>query len=540
MTKKPKGMETENRGHSARGNATGDTENKHDDTPRLVSVIDIGSTAIRVVVAQIHKDLTWTTVDRASRPLSLGRDVFMTGYLSTDSMRDAVRILKSFKELLGGWRIAPDDVRIIATAAIREAKNRDTFLDRVQIRTGFRIDIVEGIEENHLTYIAVQHAINDLRPQFARSSAMILEVGGGTTEIMLLQRGRMVGAHSLRIGTLRVEQQVQPNLTDSDRIEEYLRENIRVNREVLNTELRLDRIRYFVAVGGDARIAAARVGHKEGEHFSVIERERFDTFLRDLQRRSLDECVRELRLTYTEVEGLVPALVTYKLFMDATAADQLIVPDVSIREGVLLNFTVGTHHPMREEFSEQVINSTVGLGRKYHFDEHHGMHVAKLSVSLFDQFSAEHGIEGHGRLLLEVAAIIHDIGNFVRASGHHKHGQYIIENSEIFGLSRSDIRIVANVVRYHRGGTPSSGHTNYVSLRREHRMLVLKLAALLRVADALDRGHVQRVRSFQLEQGDEDVVLHCEYSGDISIEEYGLRLKGRLFEEVFGYGVTVT
>lgn len=507
--------------------------------PRLVAVIDIGSTAIRMVVAQIDTTSSWTMIDRAFRPLSLGRDVFISGFLSTDSMRDAVRILRSFKELLAGWKIDPDDVRVIATAAIREAKNRDTFLDRVQIRTGFRIDIVEGIEENHLTYIAVQHAINDLRPQFARSSSMILEVGGGTTEIMLLQRGRMVAAHSLRIGTLRVEQQVQPSLPDNDRIEEYLRENIRVNREVLNTELKLDRVRYFVAVGGDARIAASRVGHKEGEHFSVIERERFDGFLRDLQRRSIDECVRELKLTYTEAEGLVPALLTYKLFMDATSADQLIVPDVSIREGVLLNFVVGDESGMREEFSKQVINSTIGIGRKYHFDESHGMHVAKLAIDLFDQFSDEHGIDEHGRMLLEVAAIVHDIGNFVRASGHHKHGQYIIENSEVFGLSRSDIRVVANVVRYHRGGSPASSHTAYVSLRREHRMLVLKLAAILRVADALDRGHVQRIRGFRLEKRDEDVILHCDYAGDISIEEYGLRLKGRLFEEVFGYGVTV-
>ncbi|MDA3951689.1 MAG: HD domain-containing protein [Spirochaeta sp.] len=507
------------------------------EAPRIVSVIDVGSTAIRMVVAEINADSSWTRVDRASRPLSLGRDVFISGFLSTESMRDAVAILKGFKELLAGWKIQPDDVRVIATAAIREAKNRDTFLDRVQIRTGFRIDIVEGIEENHLTYIAVQHAINDLRPQFARSSSMILEVGGGTTEIMLLQRGRMVAAHSLRIGTLRVEQQVQPNMPDNDRIEEYLRENIRVNREVLNTELRLDRVKFFIAVGGDARIAAARVGHKEGEHFSMIDRERFDGFLRDLQRRSMEECVRELKLTYTEVEGLVPALLTYKLFMDATSADQLIVPDVSIREGVLLNFAAGNRTGMREEFSKQVLNSTIGIGRKYHFDESHGMHVAKLAVSLFDQFAAEHGMDDHGRLLLEVSGIIHDIGNFIRASGHHKHGQYIVENSEIFGLSRSDIRIVANVVRYHRGGAPATGHTAYASLRREHRMLVLKLAAMLRVADALDRGHVQRVRGFRVEKREEEVILRCDYSGDISIEEYGLRLKGRMFEEVFGYGV---
>ena len=349
----------------------------------------------------------------------------------------------------------------------------------------------------------------------------------------------MVGAHALRIGTLRVEQQIQApiGLTANDRIEEYLRENVRVNREVLNTELRLDRIKYFVAVGGDARIAAARVGKKEGEHFSVIDRKAFNSFLHELQRRSLDDCVRELNLTYSEAEGLLPALITHKLFMEATSATQLIVPDVSIREGVLINFAMGRRGHMRAEFAEQVINSTLGLGRKYHFDEAHGRHVSKLAVSLFDQLRDEHGMDDHARLLIEVAGIIHDIGNFIRAAGHHKHGQYIVDNSEIFGLSRSDMRILANVVRYHRGGSPNSAHTTYVSLRREQRMLVLKMASLLRVADALDRGHVQRVRGFTVEQREDDVILRCEYTGDISIEQYGLRVKGRLFEDVFGYGV---
>lgn len=506
---------------------------------RIVSVIDIGSTAIRVVVAEITSDSGWRTLDRAVRPISLGRDVFLDGFLSNDSMREAIGILKSFSELLRGWRIGAEDVHVIATAAIREAKNRDTFLDRVQIQTGFRVDVVEGIEESHLTYIAVQHAINDLRPQFARSSAMILEVGGGTTEVMLLQRGKMVAAHSLRIGTQRLEQlaRYEPGTTNQSPVEEYLRESIRLNREMLNTELRLDRVRYFVAVGGDARIAASRVGHKEGEHFSVIERAEFNHFLRELQSRSLEECVRELRLTYTEAEGLVPALLTYRLFMESTQADQLIVPDVSIREGVLVNLAVGSSQPMRTEFAAQVVNSTIGLGRKFHFDEAHGLHVAHLATILFDQFGDVHGMSGRARMLLEVAAIVHDIGNFIRNSGHHKHGQYIVENSEIFGLSRSDIRIVSNVVRYHRGAMPASSHTAYMSMRREQRIMALKLAALLRVADALDRGHVQRIKGFTVERADEEIVLQCEYSGDISIEQAGLRQKGRMFEDVFGYGV---
>lgn len=507
---------------------------------RLVAVIDIGSTAIRLVIAEIIPDGTWKTLDRAIKPVLLGRDVFLSGTVKIDSMRDAIRILLSFRELLDGWKIELADVRVIATAAIREAKNRDTFIDRVYVRTGFQVDVVEGIEENHLTYIAVQHAINDLRPQFARSSAMILEVGGGTTELMLLYRSRIVAAHSLRIGTVRVQQHVRPaaGFNIRERIEEYLRESIRVSRDVINTELRLDKVRFFVAVGGDARIAAARVGRKEGEHFSVIERSDFERFVALLQDRSVDQCVTDLKLTYNEAEGLLPALLTYKIFLESTQAEQLIVPDVSIREGVLLRIATGNREGVDKEFALQVIASSISVGRKYHFDETHGVHVSKLSILLFDLLSDEHGMEKHARLLLETAAIVHDIGNYIRASGHHKHGQYLIENSEIFGLSRGDIRIVANVIRYHRRGMPNSGHISYMALRREQRMVVLKLAALLRVADALDRGHVQRIRSLKIERGEDEITLRCDYTGDISIEQNALRSKGKMFEEIFGYRVT--
>lgn len=504
-------------------------------TPRLVSVIDIGSTAIRLLVAEIRGRADWETLDRAARPLAVGRDVFRTGFISTDSMREVVTILKSYQELLRGWGITPDETRVIATAAVREARNRDTFLDRVIVRTGYRVDVIEGIEENQLTYRAVQFALEPFKALFARSSAMILEVGGGTTEIMLLQRGRMVAAHSLRIGTLRVEQQLDAAGSDDSRVEEYLRETIRVNRSVLNAELPLDRVRYFVAVGGDARIAADRVGRRDGDRHWIIERADFLDFLREISRHTVDECVRTLKLTYAEAEGLAAALSTYRIFLEATSAEQLIVPDVSIREGVLSAISGEDSEIERREFAEQVLNSARGLGRKYHFDETHGSHVATLAVSIFDQFRSEHGMERHARLLLETAAIVHDIGNFIRAAGHHKHGQYIVENSEIFGLSGSDIRIVANVVRYHRRGMPATAHTEYASLRREYRILVLKLSAILRVADALDRSHAQRVSAVRLEVRPDDVVLHGTYRGDITIEQHALREKGRMFEEVFGY-----
>ena len=506
---------------------------------RLVAVIDIGASAIRIVVAELDSDGEWRRLDRAARPVFLGRDVFMTGFIGRESLLQAVRILRGYREMLDGWQIDDKNVRVIATSAIREAKNRDIFLDRVQIQTGLRVDVVEGIEENHLTYMAVQHAIGSMRPQFARSSAIILEVGGGTTELMLLRRGKMAAAHSLRLGTIRLEQQVNPSWESASRIEEYLRENIRVTREILDAELELDKIRYYVAVGGDARLAANTVGRQEEEHFRVIERSDFNDLMKRLQRLTVDEIVRELGVTYNEAEGLVPALLVYKVFLDATSADQLIVPDVSIREGVLLGLAGEGTARLEEQFYNQVVASARSIGKKFHYDEVHSRHVTMLALSLFDQLADEHGLGNKERILFEVACLLHDIGTYIRASGHHKHGQYIIQNSEIFGLSNDDLKIVSNVVRYHRKASPMPSHGFYTSLRRDQRMAVVKLAAILRIADALDRGHMQRVSAVRVEHRDDEVLIHCERSGDISVEKYGMELKGRMFQEVYGYRVLI-
>ncbi len=510
--------------------------------PRLVSVIDIGSTAIRLVIAEITGSSSWNTLDRAVQPISLGRDVFLRGNLSPESIREGVAILERFREMLAGWAIPPADVRVIATAAVREARNRDIFIDRVMVRTGFRVNVVAGIEESHLTYLAVQHALAELKPQFARSRAMILEVGGGTTELMLLNRGRMVASHNLDIGTLRVEKQVLKfagTSLDNSHIEQFLRENIRVSRDSLNTDVELDRIRFFVAVGGYVRIVAERVGKRAGERFSVIPRKTFAEFLEILRTHSTEEVVRTFRLTWTEAEGLFPSLVILNLFLEATTAEELIVPDVSIREGVLLDFTVDPGLRLRREFTRQVVGAALALGRKYRFDEAHAGAVTSLALQLFDQLIPEHGLDSHGRLLLEVAAMTHDIGYFVRPDGHHKHGQYILENSEIFGLSRIDLTIIGLLVRFHRGSSPSPTRGSLGPLRWSHRMMVLKLSAILRVADALDHGHLQRITTITIQREEHKMVIQTNAKTEISTERQGLEAKGGMFEEIFGYEVAV-
>ena len=221
------------------------------------------------------------------------------------------------------------------------------------------------------------------------------------------------------------------------------------------------------------------------------------------------------------------------------AATRLIVPDLSIREGLLLSLALEPDPKIQEEFKSQVIASAVSLGRKYHVDEDHARHVTNLALSLFDQLQKFHGLDRLCRLLLEVGGLVHDIGTYVRSSGHHKHGQYIVSNSDIFGLHRDEISIVSNVVRYHRKALPTTSHIEYISLPRERRTVVSKLAAILRVADALDKGHMQRIEKVKVEIKGDELLMHNSHTGDISIERYGLARKVNMMEEVFGLKVVL-
>lgn len=505
----------------------------------IVAVIDIGSTAIRLVIAEVYSDGEWKMLDKASRPVDLGKDVFLKGNISRTSMSLSLEILSGFVEVLKGWQILKENVHVIATSALREARNRDTFTDRVELQTGFLINTIEGIEENRLTYVAVRYALKDANLRFGQLHSLILEVGGGSTEIILLERGKIVAAHSMSIGTVRLEQQIRSIFGSTDYLNQFLTENIRAAGDVIDTEFKMKRIRNFIAVGGDMRLAAGISGEQGGKHFRIIEKQEFDGFVDEIKGLPIDECAHRFQIPYNEAECLAAALLIYQSFMEKTSATRLIVPDLSIREGLLLSLALEPDPKIQEEFKSQVIASAVSLGRKYHVDEDHARHVTNLALSLFDQLQKFHGLDRLCRLLLEVGGLVHDIGTYVRSSGHHKHGQYIVSNSDIFGLHRDEISIVSNVVRYHRKALPTTSHIEYISLPRERRIVVSKLAAILRVADALDKGHMQRIEKVKVEIKGDELLIHNSHTGDISIERYGLARKVNMMEEVFGLKVVL-
>ena len=504
---------------------------------RFTAVLEIGSTGIRLVLAEFFPDGRWQALDRASKPVALGRDVFTTGQVSRESFLECISLIKNFREFLQGWGITDNDIYAIATSALRAARNRDVFVDRVRLETGLNLNIVEGIEENRLMYLAVRYAIRNDLPLFTRANSMILEIGGGSTEIMLLRRGQMVAAHSLQLGTILIDQ--ASKIWSSRVHERFVSENIRNYSGMLSSELDFAHVRTFIIAGFDAGLGAMNIGANLNEHCVIVSREAFTEFVRTVQDYTIEECMERLQIPYWEAESFIPAILVYKLLLDRTGATQVVIPRVSIREGILIDLARGVDSTLQEEFFSQILASAVNLGRKYHIDERHCRHVARLCMILFDSLTQEHGMGRRERMMLEVAAMIHELGKFIANSSHNIHGQYLIANSDIFGLRREELDLIGNVIRYHRGEVPSSSDIDYIALQREDRILVLKMASILRVADSLDKGHSQQLMLANIEKKNETLLLHTEGARDLSMELMGLEEKGGMFQDVFGYRVVL-
>ncbi len=520
-----------------RGARSGDPPPAPRPAPETVAVIDMGAASIRLVIAQIAPDRTVRVVEQASRGVLLGKDTFTDGRIGATNIEAALAALEGFRRIMDSYGISR--YRAVGTSAVRESANRDAFLDRIKLRTGLDVEVIDGPEQNRLTYTAVRESLRD-HEALGEGDALLVEVGGGSADISLLKGGEPVRSGSYALGSIRMRQRLSSWRGAHDRGILLLRRHIHNVVEDVRREIPLEHVRHFIALGGDARFAASRLAGEAAPSKGArsLERDAFLRFCEDLARQDPEELAESHRLPPAEAETLVPALLTYQELLAATSARSVIVPDASLRAGLLLELSRPGEELGEADLRRQALASAETLGEKYRYDAAHARTVARLATRIFDDLQTEHGLSSHSRLLLEVAALLHDIGIFVGIRAHHKHSQYVLSVSEIFGLSQNDMAVVANVARYHRRATPQKSHATFTRLDREDRVEVSKLAAILRLANALDADHLQKVRDVRIGRDDDPWILEVHGAGDLTMERLATMARADLFMEVFGRRLT--
>ena len=506
---------------------------------RLMAVIDVGTSSIRMAIAETRPDGSVKMLESLSQGVRLGRDTFTKGEISKGTIEDCVRVLRSYRHKLDEYQIQRhDQIRVVATSAVREATNQLAFADRIYIATGWNVEVLDESEVQRITYSSVrpwmqaQKALTD-------EGLIIAEVGGGSTDLLVVESGNIAYSHSYRLGSLRLRQQLNTLRAPQTKYREIMEGEILRQLETMPDHLPQGHQMQMVALGGDMRFLARELHDDDldSDSLASITVSELSEFVDSFIKLTEDAVIRRYKLSFAEAETAGPAMLVYLELARLLNVEQIYVTDANLRDGILREIAAGGR--WTDEFRAQVIRSALELGRKYNFDEDHARQVAELSRQLFDLLRAEHGLDPRFQILLYLAALLHEIGGFVSNNSLHKHSMYLIMNSELFGLSAHDETLVALVARYHRRASPKPLHPVFNVLDRDNRVAVAKMAALLRIAIALDASRSGRVTEINVSRHRNALVIVAPHLDDLSVEQLAIKQARTMFEEVFGMSVMV-
>ena len=511
--------------------------------PRLAA-LDLGSNALRLRIVEANAGTngrdsqlallpdtsTYREVLSLRAPVRLGSEVFVTGRLAAASIGQACAALREFRQAMDDAKV--DAYRATATSAVREASNAATLVERARREAGIELEVIEGIEEARLIQLAVVRrlALDDRR-------VLLVDDGGGS--------GQNAFAISLPLGTVRLLETYLRGTKTVDRARQKLLAE-GVDRALAEAAPQLRKMSFEVVVGtgGSVDTLSELCPVKGGiaGYPRAVDVPAMRALLTKLFGMTTDQRRETYGLRPDRADTIVPAASIFLRAAELFGAPAIVAPGVGLKEGILEEL-VDKHTGRwdRDAETRSVVDACIRLGKRYGFDQAHGELVSTFAVSLFDDMVPVHRLGDRERLLLRASALLHDVGDYVRYDGHHKHSYYLIQHSDIMGLTPEERAIVANVARYHRKSPPDPSHPNFRELDKEARVKVRSLAAILRIADALDREHLGKVTAVRSEVDTTKGRLSLFISGeeDRELEEWTVRAKSELLRDVFDLEVVI-
>jgi len=500
---------------------------KNMDFPIKVAAIDIGTNAIRFLACEFISRNRYNVLESERVPVRMGHNSFLSGKLDDEAQESAITALASFRSAMK--RLGIVNYKAVATSAVRESANGRSFVKRAKRETGINVEIISGSEEARLVYVAVKRKI-----PFGAQRWLIVNLGGGSVEVCLADNSGIIWNRTHTMGAVRLYEELTAQGKEPSDFRQLIAEYISTIK--LPKKEKAGKAAGFIATGGNIEELAKLAGVPTDEAgTSIMRKTALRSVISLLSKLTYEERIKKLDLRKDKADVILPAALVYEKFATIAGASKIIVPYVGTREGIIFdiidNITSHTAHILEKE--KQISSTAIEIGRRYQFDELHGLHVAGLALSIFDQIKDVVDPEPNDRNILLAAGILHDIGTFISYKGHHKHSLYLISQSEIPGLNEREVMMAANIARYHRKSEPSISHEYFARLTPGEQKRVTRLAAILRIADALDREHAQNVKQILVSLERPNLMLTLEASGDTRIEEWAIRNKGKLFEKAF-------
>ena len=504
------------------------------ETAKRIAAIDVGTNSVHMIVAETNGH-GYKVIDREKEMVQLGLSSLDGQPLTDQAMERGVATLKRMADLAKRWKA--DDIVAVATSAVREAPNRRDFLKRVRDASGIEIKVISGEEEADYIFRAVRSSVD-----LDGTTAFCIDIGGGSVEIIVGTAEETYFTHSVPIGALRMAQRFdlleRPSGDSIDQCREYVKERLaRLSKKVrrLGTDLCIGTsgtIQTLAAItttsGSDAPTSGLR----------RVMRDAIAELIPKLASLSAKQRSERFGIDEKRAVSILAGAVVLETAMQIFEIETLLACPAAMREGLLETRIARLIKPGRSGGSLRR-RSVISLARRTDCDLKHAEHVARLAGRIFDQTAALHELPSDSRELLEYAAVLHEAGRHISDRGHHKHSYYLIRHGDLRGFTEDQLLITANVARYYRKAEPDAIDQNFAELTPEQRTEVERLASILRIAEAFDRGHRQRVRDVAVRINDHQARFIARTRSNASLELASAAKRAKYFASLFGVRVRI-
>ncbi len=504
--------------------------------PRYAAV-DIGTNSIRLLAAEINGNEPMQVLAADRQVVRLGAGVFREGRMQPAAMDLACQVLE--RMAADYRRLDVLGVRAVGTSAIRDAVNRAEFLDRAARILGTQVEVISGLEEARLIHLGVQSRW----PQ-PKQRVLILDIGGGSAELILSEEGRFAEAYSKPLGAVRLtELFLKSDPADPRelaRMQKYIQERIAGPVSRMGA-VRVDR---FIATSATAAAAVCAVNHVRRSRREQADRQQATApqirqLYREVSEANIEGRGGMVGIGPRRAEIIVAGVAVLNEVMQEMQLPRLYYSTAGVRDGIIADLAhrqVGMEAARMASDQRQVVKA---LSKRYGLDAAHGRKVAEIAGMLFEGLRLLHKLPLSRGRQLEAAAYLYNIGHFVNESKHHKHSLYLVANSDLPGFTDSERLVIANLCRYHRKSMPQPSHETFQMLDPEERRAVMMLAPLLRLAVALDQSQEQRVEHIDVQAQEAGVEVRLSGQRDMDIEQWQAGLVAPVFLQVYGIPLAV-
>lgn len=497
---------------------------------KTFAAIYVGSSEIALKVYQISSKKNFKQIDYISKIIELGKDTYSKGYLTTESIKQVCEILNGFKKKLKEYQIT--EYRAYATSAVREAENSEIVLDAIKRTTNIEVTVLSNSEQRYINFKGMVARYENFHQVVSKNTAFI-DVGAGSVQVSLFDKNNMVVTENMHIGAVRVRDYVSIMGNKSGRLDkvisDYVENDIVTFR---NIYLNDKEIKNIVAVGEVANAVKKIVPELNID--DKIKREQFDAIYNRIVSMPPQELSERYGIPYERATLMLPNIIIYQSFLNNCKAEEIYVPKVDFCDGILASYMdEGSRTVFEHNFEEDIIASAQAISKKYKSNRNHIEKTAEYALKIFDAVKKTYGLGKKERLQLHIASLLHECGNYISMQNGAVNSAYIVENTEIIGLSHKERMEVANIIKYNVLYLPSKEKISSILDGCDY-MTIAKLTSILRLANILDKSHTQKIEDVSITIKDEQLIISAKTYEDISLEAGLFEARADFFEKVYG------